>query len=146
MKQRKDYSTRQRDAVLACFASQPRRAMTAQTVYEQLRNEGVSIGRTTVFRTIAKLCESGQLIVPADLRSASGSPRTYQHAGQSRHISLRCSGCGQIAALTCEAVKRFEQHLFADHGFLLQEAECLLSGLCGKCLDKQESSHAKENV
>ena len=146
MKQRKDYTTRQRDAVLDCFASQPQRGMTAQTVYELLRSEGVTIGRTTVFRTIARLCKSGRLIVLSDLRSASGSPRAYQHAAQSSHISIRCSGCGQMAALTCESMKQFEQHLFADHGFLLQQEECILNGLCGKCLDRRENSQDKENV
>lgn len=143
MKQRKDYETRQRDAVLALFKNQPQRGMSAQEAYEQLRASGTAIGRTTVYRTVARLCEAGQLIALGDLRAAGGAPKTYQHRGQSRHISVRCSGCGMMAALTCDAVEAFEEHLFADHGFRLEEAECLLNGLCGDCQRQQPHDDLK---
>lgn len=131
MANRKDYRTRQRDTVLNCFLSQPRRSMTAQEVLEHLERGGQAVGRTTVYRTIALLAEKGQLVTVKDAHGAG--PARYQHRGQTRHISVRCSGCGLIAALTCGAVEEFERHLFKDHGFSLQEEECLLPGLCSAC-------------
>ena len=131
MTERKEYNTKQRNAVLSCFEKQPQRSMTAQEVYRQIRQDGVAIGRTTVFRTIASLCEKGRLITLTDLHSTS--PTRYQHRGQQKHINVRCSGCGLIAALDCSAVNEFEQHLVLDHGFRLQEEECLLPGLCRDC-------------
>lgn len=131
MPSRKDYRTRQRDTVLNCFISQPRRSMTAQDVIEHLAQAGQPVGRTTVYRTIALLNEKGLLVTIKDAHGTG--PARYQHRGQTRHISVRCSGCGLIAALTCSAVEAFERHLSLDHGFSLQEEECLLPGLCSAC-------------
>lgn len=132
MNQRKDYKTRQKDAVLHCFETQPRRAMSAQEVFEQLNEQDPPIGRTTVYRAVSRLAEQGLLV---SLSEGQG-PTKYQHRGsKARNISVRCSGCGLIAELTCAAVDEFEQHLFLDHGFRLQEDECLLPGTCGNCRD-----------
>ncbi len=132
MEARKTYNTWQRNAVMACFSNQPQRSMTAQQVCEQLANEGSTIGRTTIYRTIARLVEEGLLF-----RVNESSPATtarYQHRGQfPRNISVRCNQCGFIAALTCEAVSQFEEHLYVDHGFMLMENECILPGLCSTC-------------
>lgn len=134
MTQTKDYQTRQREAILRCFESQPRRGMTAAEVAQHLQEKGQAVGRTTIYRTIARLLEQGLLI---SLNEGSASPLRYQHRGQTRHISVRCSGCGLIAALTCSAVSDFERHLARDHGFRLQEEECLLPGLCAACQPKE---------
>lgn len=146
MSERKPYRTRQRNAVLACFENQPQKLMTAQEVYGQLKAQGLAIGRTTVYRAVAKLCEEGALMAPADLHTPASSPTRYQHRGEKqKHISVRCSQCGLVAALHCEAVNEFEKHLFIDHGFLLQEAECLLPGLCGDCRAQETRPMKKEN-
>lgn len=137
MPNRRDYRTRQRDTVLSCFTSQPRRSMTAQDVIDFLEQAGQPVGRTTVYRTIALLSEKGQLVAIKDAHGAG--PARYQHRGQTRHISVRCSGCGLIAALTCSAVEEFERHLSLDHGFSLQEEECLLPGLCSACKSQTDN-------
>ena len=132
--ERKDYSTRQRHAVLACFAERPQEGLTAQQVYQLLKQQGVRIGRTTVYRAIAHLCESGALIQLSDLHTVTDAPKRYQHKGpDTGHISVRCSQCGLIAPLKCEAVSAFEQHVSQDHGFTLLEEECMLPGLCADC-------------
>lgn len=134
---RKEYSTRQRNAVLDCFLRQPQSGLTAQEVYQQLRQDGVAIGRTTVYRAINHLCEQGVLIQLPELYSGTDAPKRYQHRGQDTgYISVRCTGCGMIAALKCEAVSAFERHVKEDHGFRLLEEECLLPGLCQDCTNK----------
>ncbi|NLW20459.1 MAG: transcriptional repressor [Clostridiales bacterium] len=144
MKPRKTYRTRQRDIVLSCFANQPRRGMTAQEAYEQLLKQGQDIGRATVYRSIALLVAQGQLVA---LQEAHGAgPARYQHRGNSRHISVRCSGCGLIAALTCGAVDAFERHLYQDHGFRLQEDECLLPGLCSQCQNQETTTPSRKDT
>jgi len=136
--ERGDYRTRQREAVLQHFASQPERPMTADDVHQELSRSGMRIGRTTVYRCIAMLHEKGRLIAFKDQQSAA--PVRYQHRPQDeRRMSMRCSGCGMIAALACDAVSEFEKHLRSDHGFTLNEEECLLPGLCKDCRGTQET-------
>ena len=106
--------------------------MTAQEVRSELNQKGEAIGRTTIYRTIAKLLEEGLLFRVNELSPAATA--RYQHRGQyPRNISIRCSSCGLIAALTCEAVNSFERHLSQDHGFTLLGEECILPGLCSGC-------------
>lgn len=132
MENRKTYNTKQRNAVLACFSSQPRRSMSAQEVYEELSQNQEMIGRTTIYRTIARLVEEGSLFRVKEAGPAAIA--RYQHRGENpKSISVRCSGCGLIAALTCEAVGEFEAHLEEDHGFVLKENECILPGFCSGC-------------
>ena len=134
--ERKGYATRQREAVLACFEARPREGLTAQEVYQHLYHQGVQIGRTTVYRAIAHLVGSGALMALSDLGSDMDAPRRYQHKGQDAgHISVRCTGCGLITPLKCDAVSAFEQHVQQDHGFRLKEEECILPGLCAHCHD-----------
>lgn len=144
MKAKATYKTRQRDTVLSCFMSQPQKGLTALEAYEQLLSQGEAIGRATVYRSIALLVESGQLVA---LTEAHGTgPARYQHRGNTRHISVRCSQCGLIAALTCGAVDAFERHLFKDHGFRLQEAECLLPGLCSRCQTEESNTPTRKET
>ena len=140
MNERKDYRTRQRENVLACFSSQPARNMTAAEVYQELTKAGLKTGRTTVYRSIALLYEKGVLISFKDQHQAAPLRFQLREKG-GRHIIVRCSGCGMIASLACEAVEAFEKHLSLDHGFTLKEEECLLPGLCIQC---QNAGGAKE--
>ena len=143
MSERGDYRTRQREAVLRHFASQPDRPMTADEVHQDLSRSGLHIGRTTVYRCISMLYEKGSLIAFKDQKSSA--PVKYQHRPQDqRRMSMRCSGCGMVAALSCDAVNEFEKHLNLDHGFALNEEECLLPGLCRDCRGTRESSLTPE--
>ena len=142
MSERKDYKTRQRDAVRDCFALQPARSMTADEVYQQLKRRSVPVGRTTVYRAIARLHEQGMLISLTDQHTSP--PLRYQFRDiTSRHISVRCSACGVIAALDCEVVNAFERHLSREHGFTLSQSDCVLPGLCSACRKHSRSKTAQ---
>ena len=132
MSERGDYRTRQREAVLGIFLSRPGQAMTAGEVRQALYGQGLRIGRTTVYRCIRLLYERGRLVCIKG--GLSAQPASYLHRPRDEHrISVRCSGCGMIAPLSCDAVLEFEEHLHLDHGFTLNEQDCLLPGLCSAC-------------
>jgi Fur family ferric uptake transcriptional regulator len=144
LNRRKDYKTRQRENVLSCFLSQPGRHMTAAEVCQELAKTGMRAGRTTVYRSIALLYEKGVLISFNEQHQAAPLRYQLREKGQ-RHIIVRCSGCGMIASLACEAVEAFEKHLSLDHGFALREEECLLPGLCSQCQDSGGAPETKGN-
>ena len=142
MNNRKDYRTRQRENVLACFLTQPGRHMTATEVYRELTESGLKTGRTTVYRCIALLHDKGVLISFKDQHQAAPMRFQLREKGE-RRIIVRCSGCGMIASLACEAVEVFEKHLSLDHGFTLKEEECLLPGLCSQCQNTGKTPDTK---
>ena len=62
---RGSYQTRQQESVARLFESRPDSCLTAEEAYQELEKElnreGRAIGKTTVYRAITRLCESGEL-------------------------------------------------------------------------------------
>ena len=61
MTQRVAYQTRQQEAVERLFASHPEECLTPEEAYQALTSAGMDVGKTTVYRAITKLCQSGRL-------------------------------------------------------------------------------------
>ena len=124
----RNYQTRQQDAVAAFFMSKPEDCFTAEDVYRALCDE--DIGKTTVYRAITRLCDSGEL----RRYSSDGGAASYQYNRcMSSHMHMRCTGCGKVFHLHCEDAHLFGQHLLDCHGFILDEGQTILYGKCADC-------------
>lgn len=132
MDRAKAYKTRQRQEVLAVFSSSPMDSISAAEVRSTLLSKGVPVGRTTVYRAIERLVQEGRLFALPKARASD--PARYQYrASPAKSISIRCSACGLLQPLNCAFTREFETHLQQEHGFALNEGDCLLPGLCDNC-------------
>jgi len=132
MSQRGAYQTRQQEAVEEIFSATPDECMTAEEAYYMLHKRGLEIGKTTVYRTITRLCQAGRLrrYVP----HGSGQAATFQYNPcQESHLHIRCIHCGALAHLHCDEVQSFSRHLTMHHGFTLDEGQTILYGCCQNC-------------
>ncbi|MDD3335599.1 MAG: transcriptional repressor [Eubacteriales bacterium] len=130
------YQTKQQDAVAALFNRRGEECLTAEEAYQALSARGLEIGKTTVYRAIARLCEEGALrrYAPQD----SGDAARYQlNPCRESHLHIRCVQCGALAHLHCEEAEAFKKHLTLHHGFELDEGQTVLSGLCEQCASKK---------
>lgn len=131
------YQTRQQDAVAELFARQPESCLTAEEAYRQLKNDGMDVGKTTVYRAITRLCELGRL--RRYMSQGRGNASRYQHNPCTEcHLHIRCIHCGALAHLDCDAVDSFARHLMRDHGFTLDEGQTMLYGICAACVKSSE--------
>lgn len=133
----KTYQTRQKDAVAALFAACPEKCMTAEEAYHALKDSGMDVGKTTVYRVIARLCEVGALrrYAPHD----TGEAARFQHNPCTEsHLHIRCAQCGVLEHLHCDEVEAFAEHLNRHHGFTLDEGQTVLYGMCEACRTKRE--------
>ena len=142
MSARGSYQTRQQEAVARLFENQPDSCLTAEEAYQELEKElsreGLAIGKTTVYRAISRLCQTGRLRRYAP--HESGEAARYQHSPCTQsHLHIRCVDCGALAHLHCDEVEAFARHLGQHHGFTLDESQTVLYGLCEACRKK----HAK---
>lgn len=138
MPQRGTYQTRQQEAVCALFASRPEDCLTAEEAYQALFKAGSDVSKTTVYRAISRLCQTGRLRRYAP--HESGEAARYQHSPCTQsHLHIRCVDCGALAHLHCDEVEAFARHLGQHHGFALDESQTVLYGLCEACRKK----HAK---
>lgn len=129
------YQTKQQEAVAELFHQTPEACLTAEEAYLKLEAQGASIGKTTVYRAMTRLCESGELrrYVPHE----SGEAARYQlNPCKESHLHIRCTCCGALEHLHCDEVEAFRRHLGQHHGFALDEGQTVLYGLCEACSRK----------
>lgn len=132
MASRGAYQTKQQEAVEQLFRQRPEECLTPEAVYAALEGQGLTVGKTTVYRAIARLCESGTL--RRYTSHESGEAALYQYSPcQESHLHIRCVGCGALEHLHCEEIEAFKEHLTRSHGFSLDEGQTVLYGLCEKC-------------
>ena len=95
MSQRGAYQTKQQEAIEQLFSARPQDCLTAEEAYRALCEKGMEIGKTTVYRSITKLCQNGRLrrYVPHD----SGAAATFQYNPcKESHMHIRCVHCGAL--------------------------------------------------
>ena len=121
-------STRQRAAVndilgeLAEFR-------TAQQLHDELRQQGNSIGLTTVYRTLQALADTGDVDV---IRTGEGEA-AYRRCSTGHHHHLVCRSCGRAVEVSGPAVERWANAVAAEHGFRDVSHDLEIFGTCSNC-------------
>ena len=136
MSQRGSYQTRQQEAVEALFSARQESCMSAEEVYHLLMEDGLDVGKTTVYRAITRLCQAGRLRRYAPHERGEAAHYQYNPCLES-HLHIRCVDCGALAHLHCEEVDAFSRHLCKHHGFTLDEGQTILYGLCQNCQNRK---------
>lgn len=140
MAQRGRYTTRQRQAVLACMDMRSDVFLSVDDVRDLLSGSGETVGRTTVYRTLETLVEEGVLSKVAPARGVAARYKrlpadpTATSSGQ-----LCCLGCGRAMPLDCGMLDAFSTHVRKDHGFVIDRRRTVLYGYCQDCLAKDPS-------
>ncbi len=137
MSQRGSYQTRRQEGIEALFREQPEACLTVEEAYQALLKKGVELGRTTVYRSITRLCQSGRLRRYAAADSG-GAARFQYNPCQESHLHIRCVHCGALAHLRCEEADAFSRHLVCQHGFTLDVKQTILYGCCDSCRQKEQ--------
>lgn len=132
MSQRGSYQTRQQEALESLFARHPGECLTADEAHRALIESGMDIGKTTVYRVITRLCQSGRLRKYVS-HDSGGAAQFQYNPCQESHLHIRCTHCGALAHLHCEEVEAFSNHLTHHHGFTLDEGQTILYGCCENC-------------
>jgi Fur family transcriptional regulator, ferric uptake regulator len=121
-------NTRQREEVLALLA-QADDFRSAQQLHTTLRERGIPVGLTTVYRTL-------QLLVDADevdtMRLPSGE-QLYRRCSRTHHHHLVCRDCGATVEVEGPAVERWADKIAAAHGFTEISHTLEIFGTCAGC-------------
>lgn len=129
------YMTRQKQAVLKCIESCPGGRATAMDLMQMLRQEGQTVGLSTVYRQLEKLVAQGKV---HKLLTEEGA--CYQYCDKTVHrdcFLLQCEGCGAIFHMDCSHLGELYGHLLESHGFAINPRRTMFYGLCGKCREAE---------
>ncbi len=133
------YKTRQSEFVLNYMASLNGNHATAAQIVEHFKNERLSVGRTTVYRLLDKLTETGNI---RRYTTDGVSGFCYQYIGEQEncntHLHLKCEGCGTLVHLECGALSDLERHMIVEHAFKIDAVKTVLYGHCENCQSKTE--------
>ncbi|POG47537.1 transcriptional repressor [Streptomyces sp. ZL-24] len=103
---------------------------SAQELHETLETEGITVGLTTVYRTLRALERAGQVDVVRD-RTGERLYRPRPTDGH-RHY-LVCRDCGFSAAVDADPVERWADGVAETMRFTEVEHTVELSGVCDRC-------------
>jgi len=117
--------TRQRLAVAEALAGFDD-FRSAQEIHESLQG---SVGLATVYRTLQKLAEAGEVDM---LRSEDGEA-IYRRCSDTHHHHLVCRSCGRTVEVEGPAVERWTQAMASDHGFTAVSHTLEIFGTCPSC-------------
>lgn len=117
--------TRQRDAIRQALAAADR-PLSPRELLAQASAELPGLGIATVYRHLMRLHGEGSLREVA----LPGEPSRYELAGKGHHHHFRCRACAAVFELP-DCPGDFER--LAPSGFLVEDHELFLMGLCGQC-------------
>jgi Fur family transcriptional regulator, ferric uptake regulator len=120
--------TRQRTAVKAALEGRAE-FMSAQQLHDLLRQQGESVGLTTVYRSLQGLAEAGEV----DLLVTDDGETVYRRCSPEHHHHLVCRSCGRTVEIAGPAVETWADAMAREHGFTEISHTLELFGLCRDC-------------
>ena len=121
------FTGQQRDLVRHVFARHNH--FDAERLIDDLKREGLSVSRATVYRTLTKLVDAGLL------RRLEIGPRTFfEHDyGYPQHEHLVCEHCGTMIEFQSPAIDATLREVCAQHQFRSSGHTLILRGTCADC-------------
>lgn len=125
--------TRQREAVLE-VVRQAEKHLTAQEIYDRVRQRLPGTAYGTVYNALAYLQEAG--LVQAI--NVGGGPTLYDQRTE-RHDHLACRRCGKVLDCCLPELEQALERVAKESGFRIERAHVVFEGLCAECLGLGES-------
>lgn len=119
--------TRQRDIILDEFLAGASH-ITAEELYQTVREKHPNVGYTTVYRTMKLLADAGL----AQERHFDDGVTRYE-VEHEHHDHLVCIRCGRIVEFECEEIETAQAEIAKQHGFHLLRHRHELYGHCDRC-------------
>ena len=128
----RSYQTKQKNSILAFFASHPDACLSAKDIIE---NPEIAVGEATVFRCLSRLTAEGSI----KKYVGAGGGALYQYNGTeacNSHFHLKCLVCGTIVHLDCSMMQSVGTHIAESHDFAVDVSRTVIYGFCRSCRDK----------
>ncbi len=136
--EKKLYKTKGRALLTAHLADTAQTPRTAQEIYLSLSKYKDAPGKSSVYRMLTELCDTGKVKRHRLPPPAQGY--AYQYVGGAHHCDahfhLHCLQCGGVWHLECDCGNEIASHLRASHGFCADRGRSVIYGLCASCSEK----------
>lgn len=133
--------TNQRLLVLQVLGENKDKHLTAEDIYELVREDYPEIGLATIYRTVQLLYDMRLVdrinlddgYIRYEIGETTGGKDKPHH-----HHHLICEKCGKIIPFKDDRLDSLEVYIEKETGFLVLDHELKLYGICKECRDKKE--------
>lgn len=132
----KSYSTVSHTKIMKFLTENRDKTVTVGDIEVYLKEQGLEVNVSTIYRFLNKLNDSGELMKYA---AGKGEMSSFQYIGGGRpqscleHLHLHCVECGRIIHLECSFMREISEHIMEHHGFALKCESSVLYGVCNEC-------------
>lgn len=117
-----------------------KRHVTANEVYEFIKEAYPTIGKGTVYRNLDILIEEGAL---RKIEVPDG-PNRFDFA-LNNHYHVRCIKCGNVSDVYMDEIPNLLERINNTHGIEFLDYDILFKGICLKCRGKEkEKQHGQK--
>jgi Fe2+ or Zn2+ uptake regulation protein len=106
------------------------RHLTADEIAQEVRVSDPTINLSSVYRSLSLFAELG-LVRESSLDA--GGPAHWELDHPDEQFHMRCRSCGKVEHHHGDLVDRVTAHLSGEHGFLVEQVDLLVIGLCADC-------------
>lgn len=125
-------NTKQRTAIIEVLRELDNFA-SAKVIYRELQDRDLSVGLTTVYRTLQSLVD----IDAVDALHMPGGETLYRHCdSEGHHHHLVCTECGRTEEIDGGPVERWAQQVADEYGFTMTGHDAEVFGTCADCAAK----------
>jgi len=132
--------TPQRRVIVSVFLDNADRHLSAEEMYDLVREEYPDIGLATIYRTLDLLAGLG---LAQRINFGDGCDRYELSQGTHQHHHLICSICGRVYEFSEDLLDELEEQISVRSGFIITDHEVKFRGICSEC-QKADEDEARE--
>ena len=122
--------TSQRKAILKKIIENQGSHLSAEEIYEQVKEDDPNIGLATIYRTLELLCDLG---IIHKLNFDDKCRRYELDKENEHHHHLICFECGEITEFNDDILEDFEENIKDEHSFEVVDHRIKFYGYCRVC-------------
>lgn len=133
----KSYHTKTSDLISQFIQTKQEVGFSAGELSTFLKENGVIVNKTTVYRNLDKMTESGKLMKHKSLVSDGFIYQTVEEENHcAEHIHFQCCKCGSVIHLDDEKTSEYLHSVSKDLGLEIDLNLSSLNGICQKCKEQ----------
>ena len=105
--------------------------LTAEAIFQTLREEDSDIGLATVYRVLTQFENAGLVT----RHHFEGGQAVFELDRGDHHDHLVCVRCGNVVEFYDEVIEARQQEIARREGFTIQDHSLILYGICADCAD-----------
>ena len=134
-----EYKTKPRNLIIEYLKANADTRFTARDILNAVKDKGDGLDRSTVYRTLERLCKEGKLVKYKETDvNASCYQYSEGHESCHEHMHAQCSECGRIFHLDNSIFKSAAKKMTEEYGIEIDYGKSVIICVCDKCMTKRE--------